>query len=620
MKKKRILGIIFSFVLLAILAGFAIPRLATYGENDKSATKTQCTSIIVGKHATVDGSVMCTTSLDGGPSNSTMLIQSGHKYRPGTMMPRLGKYPCPQTYQQILDYFEGGFDYYGDMPQAEETYRTLYLIAMNGEIVGGMNEHGVTMGINSQGMKLQLANPNGQIAPGMPHPSTGSIALGLARAKTAREAIQIMGALAEEYGFNYHFSPTSGVNVPVADKNEAWLFECMGVGPNWTPGCGRPGAVWCAQRVPDGEVACNANRSRIGEIDLSNSDYFMASSNVYSLAQEMGLWHPGEPFVWYNVYGVPGGQYNSLREWAVLNSVAPSLHLDPNATRFPFSVKPDDPVSVQKLMAIHGSYYEGTKFDITEDPKFYVGGNKSPLARPWGPSELFNLLGIKPYRCIGTPTSGYTFVTQIRDWLPEPIAGCMWFAYGPAYSSCFAPIYSGILKLPKSWSCGVDPTYPPSWLVQETRELVSGQLNRDRTVTNFLLVHDLSMANYQNAIADIGAVCGPAEDNFFAMQPDIERIAVEIFKNRHGQTRAEIFLTEYTNRSLCQVSDAYYDLVDYLLFKYHFRYSKNAPSLPPPKVEPPVMPDLPSWDGHGELVIPDWCGHGKRQPKQIEKM
>ncbi len=577
---KKISIIILSIVLLASLLAFTSPILA---ENS------QCTSIVAGKDATMDGSVMVTTSLDGG-RNSWMLIQSGKKYEAGTIMDRLGNYPSPKTYEHYLEQVKEGYTVFGDMPQAEETYRFLYTGSYQGEGCGGINEHGVTMGINAQGMKPELINQLGTVSPNMNHPSSSLIGTGLARGKTAREAIQIMGAMAEKYGFNYRYSPKNGVNIPVADKNEVWLFEVMGPGPLWKPGSDRLGAVWCAQRIPDDEVGANANRSRIGEIDLNNPDYFMASSNIYSLAFEMGWWKEGEPFVFYEAYAPPGREGSRVREWGIYNLLAPSLNLDPHADQYPFSVKPDKLISVGDLMTIHRDYYKGSEFDITEDPAFFVDGEKSPLARPWGPKDLHNLLGIKQVRNVGTPASGYVFVAQLRNWLPDPIAGCMWFAYGPAYTSCLAPIYSGITRLPESWSCGVDPDYPPSWLVEANEEIFSGQINRNRTVWNFLLVHDLSMVKYQEAIKDVEAVFEPAEANFFAMQPDFESAAVEIFNN-YGQTRAEEFVTAYTNSCLNSVSNAYYDLVDYLLFKYIFRYSNYAPSPKLPTIALPLIPE-----------------------------
>ena len=110
--------------------------------------------------------------------------------------------------------------------------------------------------------------------------------------KTAREAISVIGSMVEKYGFLYYRAPHAGVALPIADAHEVWLMEIFGPGADWTPDCGRPGGVWCAQRIPDGEVGCSANRSRIGEVDLADKDHFLASDNIFSLAESLELWDP----------------------------------------------------------------------------------------------------------------------------------------------------------------------------------------------------------------------------------------------------------------------------------------------------------------------------------------
>jgi len=357
-------------------------------------------------------------------------------------------------------------------------------------------------------------------------------------------------------------------------------MEIFGPGGNWTPESGKPGAVWCAQRVPDGEVTCNTNRSRIGEVDPASPDDFMASPNIYSLAEELGLWKSGRPFIWYEVYGVTGGRANSLREWAALNSLAPSLRLeatgDPIKDRYPFSVKPDRGVSVQALASVMRDYYKGTQFDVTEHPAFSPEGKKSPLARPFGSRDLFDLVGVKPERCIATETSVYVYISQIRDWLPDPISGCMWFTLGPSYTSCFAPIYSGVTEIAESWSRSPNFT----------------QIDRTQIQWKFQLVVDLTCLKYQEAIEDVRGVFDPAEERFLALQPEFEDAAAQAFR-KYGAACAERFVTEYTNSCLGNVDNAYGELVDYLMFKYLHSY----PDVAPPeltRVSMPRVPDLPN--------------------------
>jgi dipeptidase len=392
------------------------------------------------------------------------------------------------------------------------------------------------------------------------------LAIALQRAKTAREAIKVMGSLAEKYGY-----AQTGEHITVTDGKEVWAFEIFGPGADWTPGSGNPGAVWCAQRIPDGHVGVSANRSRIGEIDLNNPDYFMASRNVYSLAIEKGWWNPksGKPFVWYEAYSKPMSweRGSSIREWRILSLVAPSLKLDIGAGRFPFSVKPDKPLSVQDVITIHRDTLQGTHYDLTENAAFYLKGEKGPekssLACPFGPSNLHKLLRVSSERLVGTDTSCFVSVTQVRANLPDPIKACMWFTLGPVWSGCFVPVYSGCSKLPESWASNNH-----------------ARIVRGEAMWALKLTHELSYINYQNASKDSRAVRDPVEGHFFAQQGAFEKAALDIYKNL-GETAARQFVINYTNACMNSVADGYWDLVDYLLFTYYFRSSWKAPQKLP---------------------------------------
>jgi dipeptidase len=259
--------------------------------------------------------------------------------------------------------------------------------------------------------------------------------------------------------------------------------------------------------------------------------------------------------------------------------VAPSLKLkatgDHFVDRYPFSVKPDQPISVQKLFSIMRDGYEGTRFDLTEHPAFNPQGNKSPLARPWGPTELFDLLDIKPNRALCTPTSGYVLVAQLRDWLPDSFGNCLWFAYGPAYTSCFVPIYTGVTDLPDAWD------QPPDYT----------KINRNQVPWNFRLV--FSLANnlqYQDAMQDIRHVYQHAETEFFKIQPHIERTATNVLR-KEGSDGIESFLNKYAQHCLKQVGYAYNELVDYLMFQYLVDHSEVAPPKLP-VISAPVVPTM----------------------------
>jgi len=538
-----------------------------------------CSTLLVGKKASFDGSILMSSSCDG-DIMGLIYVMPSQKYPQGTKLPMYWNLPRPKTYKEYLSNLRKGYDLVGYLP-VEETYRSIILAGnVENMTTGGMNEHGLSIAIEFLPMRSGLACKRGVVGPNSNHWTTSLIANGLMRARTARQAIRMIGGMIEQYGFQYYRAPHAGVALPIADDKEAWLMEIFGPGKNWTTDSGKPGGVWCAQRIPDGEIGCSANRSRIGKVDLDNRDMFMASSNIYSLAEELGIWKRGNPFVWHDVYGDPGSTYNSLREWRALSLAAPSLRLrttgDPTVDRFPFSVKPDKPLTVQRLMDIMRDGYKGTEFDLTEHPAFNPQGKKSPLARPWGPTELFDLLGIKPKRALCTPTSGYVFVAQLRDWLPDTIGNCLWFAYGPAYTSCFIPIYSGVTELPDGWDMAPDYT----------------RINRNQVPWNFRLV--FSLANnlrYQEAIQDIQGMFRPAETAFLKIQPDVERTAAEV-ATKYGAKGIESFLNSYAEQCLTQVGYAYHELVDYLMFRYLVDHWEVAPPKLP-IIGAPFIPATP---------------------------
>jgi dipeptidase len=562
--KKKIFGILFACVLVVGLT--LVPALADNVEIPTDAEGRSCTNILVGKDATVDGSTISTYCCDGA-RYAKIVFWPEETYKLGTMMPIYYR-PYVNSYADYIYWLDKAV-IKGWIPQVEETYRYVGLeVWYDEQRVGGINEYGLTIGETTIGGRRELRNSEGLLYAYSNYKESSLMTLALMRAKTAREAIQVMGSLAEEYGY-----AQSGEHITVNDGNEVWAFEIFGPGPDWTPGCGKPGAVWCAQRIPDGHVGVSANRARIGEVDLNDTDYFMASPNIFSLAEEMGWWDPAEPFVWYEAYA-PSTRVN-LREWEVLNLVAPSLGLDPTAVRFPFSVEPDEPLTVQDVMAIHRDYYQGTPFDVTEDPAFYIAGEKSPMASPFGPRDLHRLIDVSAPRSVATASSVFSFVSQVRADLPDPIKGCFWYGSGPAAATCYVPIYSGVTQLPESWS-NTDLT----------------KVNREHSWWAFDLADQLPLIKWQSAIVDVEGVRDPAEACFFAQQPDMENTVLDLYAGPQNQFAAkelsQMLVTSYTNACLNAVSDGYWELVDYLLFTYYSRVSSRAPQELPVIECPPV--------------------------------
>lgn len=549
----------------------------------------ECNFFLAGKKATTDGSVMVGISNEAGNMGYFEIVPA-MTFLPGTEVDMLSVRPYVTEFDAWVKQHQRGYNVVGKLPMPEETFRAVLMKhRLQGRTLTGMNEHGVVTGLVYIPMKPELGNALGKVAPGgCNHWTTSSTANALMRCKTAREAVQFVGWMLEEYGFSYYLAPEAGAGMVWADENEAWIMEVYGPGFDWTPDSGKPGVVWAAQRVPDDEVTVNSNLPTIGEIDLDDPDHFMASSNVYSLAEEMGFWKPGEPFVWHKVYSVrpTGGPHGSmLREWRYRDLLAPSLKLeytgDPNDfDTYPWSIKPDNPITPQKVIDIMRTSYVGTEYDITEIPAFQVDGEKSPLVGPATATDsvdLLKLLGIEKdvegWYGLSNSFQTHTCVVQIRDWLTDPVSLVMWYAAGPANTSVFTPIYgAGLTMLPDTY------TSIPDWT----------RINRNQNAWNFQLVHSLSSIKYQKAIKDIKGVFEPAEATFFAMQPEFEKIAVEIYEQK-GEDAAEEFVTKYTNFMLQQTYRAYNELVDVLMYKYLYKYASTTYEPELPQIVPSIF-------------------------------
>jgi len=488
-----------------------------------------CTSIIVGKDASVDGSVMTTHTCDGWYDNRIQIVP-GQTFEKGTMT---------NVYTEICHLTQPGKELIkvGEIPQAEKTY-TYFNVGYP-----FMNEHQIMIGETTFGGRRDFGNGDAIMM------IEQLEVFGLQRAKTARECIEIMGALAEKYGYG-----DGGECLTVTDPNEAWQFEIMGAGPLWTPDSGKPGAVWVAQRIPDGEVGISANRARIGEIDLDNKDYFMASSNIFTLGEEMGFYEPksGKPFVFYEVYAPKVSFYNRRREWRVLSLVAPSLNLDPWAERYPFSVKPDKKLTVQDIIAIKRDHYEGTEFDLTKGMAAGPFGNPNryptpSTVRPEDSKSLDWERAISMFRC------SYSFVSQVRSWLPDPIGGVLWFGEDAPHSTCYIPFYCGITEVPISFSSGRRDVF-----------------DKDSAWWAFNFVSNWADLKFSYMIEDIKAAQNELEGDFFAMQPAVEMAAVELYKK--DSALAVKYLTNYSNDCANRAVDKWWKLADELIGKYDDGY------------------------------------------------
>ncbi|HHY46555.1 MAG TPA: peptidase C69, partial [Firmicutes bacterium] len=479
-----------------------------------------CTSIPVSKEASADGSTMTAHTCDGWYDARTWVVPGG-KHKPGEMAP---------VWQNLLHSDREPAKKIGEIPEAEETYKYFYAAYPY------MNEHQVIMGETTIGNRRELTATEGIM-----YIEQLQI-FALQRAKTAREAIKIMGELAEKYGYI-----DRGECLTVGDPNEIWHFEIMPPGP-----FGK-GAIWAAVRIPEGHVGVSANRSRIGKIDPNDPENYMFSKNVFSVAEENGWWDPksGKEFLFYEAYAPNDSMGCRRREWRVLSWAAPSLNLDPNASRYPFTVKAERPITVQDMMKIYRDTYEGTPFDKAEDPDWYVRdskGNwvKSPFATPHAGPDMMALLDIPNERNIAIPRCSYHTILQARSWLPDPVGAVCWFGLNNPDTSVYVPIYAGVTTLPADYAINDRTKFEFD--------------NRESAWWAFNLVDNLVNRRYQDAIKDLRAARDPLEEEQFAMQPVIEKVAAELHAT--DPDLAAKFLTSYTASRCRKAVETFWKLAE----------------------------------------------------------
>lgn len=535
-------------VTLLILAGTAVLFFSgSKSQNDflfLENPERSCTVILVGKDASTDGSTMATHSADCGVCDWTWRHIPGEVYEPGSERKifhkdQLSKWPV-----------EGGMkgeaykDMYADLdiPQVERTY------AYKHSVFGYMNEFQLAMGESTIGNVRKMRNST----PTPKFDITMLTILAMERCKTAREAIRLMGSLAEKHGYG---KVDSGEMLAVHDPEEIWIFEIMPVGPLWTPESGKPGAVWCAQRVPDDHVSVCPNESRIGEIDPDNADYFMASPNAVSFAVESDLYDPesGEPFNWKKVYSpspisAAASRGTRVRLWRFFNIVAPSLNLSPETPNMdlPFSVKPDNKLSLKDVMTITRDKFEGTPFDPIRGLQGGPFKNPNHVSRPFQIED-------KTYgtaRTIGVNRSEYTTVTVCRSWLPDFIGGVIWLSFGAQDTACYMPLYTGMTAVPESFTIGDH-----------------FEFDRQSARWAFDYVDFHTQVVYSLAIEDVKKAIEEHEDGAIAMTPAIEKTALDVYGK--DPDKAIQFITDYCLQNANKVVDAWWKLGDDLLVKYN---------------------------------------------------
>jgi len=496
-----------------------------------SSAALACTPMGIGKGASADGSVIVSHTCDGWYDQRIQIIPGG-TYEEGTMM---------DVYVDMCTATRPTAEpvKVGEIPQAAQTY-TYFHIGYP-----FMNEKQVMMGEFTWMGRYDLFGPGLLYIANLEQ-------IGLQRAATAKEAVLIMGEMAETYGYG-----DGGETLIVGDANEIWVFEVCGSGPLWTPESGTPGAHWVAQRLPDDEVFVGANRARIGVVDFDDPDNFLYSTDITVLPQAMGWWEEGTDFDFAKIfnpepYGAPF--YQSRREWRVLSLVAPSVDwpiLD-EFSAYPFSVKPDEKLTVQDVMTIYSDHYEGTVYDLTVGEAAGAFGSPSRWSLASGQAPEY-AQGQDWERALAVPRCSYSFVSQSRSWLPDAIGGVLWFGEDSPDTTVYVPIYAGVTEIPVEWTQGKRDVFDP-----------------DSAWWAFNFVNNYANLRWDAIYADIRAKKASYEEYFFAQQPVIEAQAAALYAEDPAE--AIKYLTNYTYNTMESVEKGWWDFAWTIVGKYYDGY------------------------------------------------
>ncbi|MFP4018832.1 MAG: dipeptidase [Bacteroidales bacterium] len=507
-----------------------------------------CTSITVGKAASFDGSVMTSHTDDSHRTRAWMDFEPAKDHSEDETVPMYKRKADDSLTMPAYKHEE-----IGEIPQVEHT--NAYL----NTAYPSMNEHQLAIGESTFGGRDELQSDAGLID------CQRLCQLMLERAETAREAIELADDLLSQFGWNDY-----GECLTIADTEEVWHLEIVG------PGEGKVGAVWVAQRVPDDHIAVNANASTIKEIDLDDSDYFMASDNIYEVAEENGWWDESEGEFKFCYAYAPDSRTSVAsrrREWRVFDLLAPSLDLNPTSENYPFSVKPDEKVTLSDMAKVFKDYYQGTPYDMrknitttNEDGEEVI----SPLANPFMPYDQLDIQDVNGgwfsvddetgdvdflgERTIARWYTMYGTIIQCRDWLPDEIGGIVWLAQDNIASSIYIPVYCNNTDLPESYKVKARET-------GYSRESAWWAFNRLGT---------LAAQRWGDMHKDVDSVWNPWQEQLFEEQKEIDEKAKELYEE--DPAKAVEFLNGRTMKWGNKVVEKAWDLGDFLWTKYDEKF------------------------------------------------
>ena len=510
-----------------------------------------CTNFLVTRGASVNGATMITYAADA------HFLYGELYYRPAADHPA-------GSMTKIYEWDTGKF--LGEIKQVSHTY----------SVVGLMNEHQLAIGETTYGGHPELVDTTGII-------DYGSLMfLALQRAKTAREAIQVMGDLVAEYGYY-----SLGESFSIADKNEVWIMDLIGKGP------GNTGAVWVARRIPDGYVSAHANQARITTFPLDDPENCIYAEDVISFAREQGYFDGKEKdFSFSDTYApvtFGGARFCEARVWSFFSKITGGMeqYLDYAKgenleNRMPLWVKPSTKLAVHDLMNYMRDHYEGTPLDMTQD----IGAG--PYRNPYRWRPLTWSVGDVTYcneRATATQQTGYSFVTESRNWLPDWIGGIFWFGVDDAATTVYNPMYCGIERIPEHFEVG-------------NGDMITYSETSAFWAFNF--VSNFCYLRYDLMTPDVLKVQSELETKYIRNTEAVDMAAVELY-NKDPELARE-FLTDYSISVGERTFKRWKELGHYLLVKYmdgnvkkekdgKFIYNGYGRNIPPN----PDQPGYPDW-------------------------
>lgn len=483
-------------------------------------TTNACTSFLVGKKASSDGSTIITYNQDSYGMYGRLLYLPAGNHAVGSV-------------RKIVD---GDTNHYlGEIPEAPYTYA----------VMGYINEHQVGITETTFGGRHELVDPKGVID------YVSLMTIALQRSKTAREAIKVMTSLVQEYGY-----ASEGESFSIADPNEIWILEMIGKGPE------EKGSVWVAVRIPDDCIACHANQSRIHQFDLKDKKNVMYSKDVISFAKKRGYFTGKDSDFSFSDAYAPADfgaiRYCETRVWSFYNKwvdgmeryldYADGKHIGKSEV-MPLYFKPKQKLSLHDVMNSMRDHYEGTPFDVTKD------AGSGPYEAPYRPTPLSWKYEGNSYfneRPISTQQTAGTFVVQMRDFLPNQIGGVIWYGNDDPNMVPYTPVYCCATKAPECYDSKDANDVTFSW-------------DSAFWIQNW--VSNMVYPRYSQLFPSLKEARQELENSYMSEQTKVEDKAQKLLQE--SPARAVAFLTDYSTQCAQRMMDRWMTLGKYLIVKYN---------------------------------------------------